>query len=74
MQLEEDVLDLTRIKAALTGDVLTNFVYLRTVVKLDARCVGFDCIDPFYHNSHQLVHFEMSAPLESSIVGGFERG
>ena len=74
MQLEEDVLDLTRDNAALTGDVLANFVNLGTVMELDARRMGFDCIDTFDHSSPQRVNFEMPSTLGSSLEGCCEKG
>jgi len=74
LQLIEDILDLVRVKAALSGDVLSNFVYLCTVVKLNARNIGFNGVDSFNHCSPQRVYFEAPAILESSLEVCCEKG
>jgi hypothetical protein len=74
MQLVDDVLDLARVRAALSGDELANRIYFGTVVKLDARRIGFDRIDALDHGSPQGVYFEAPAILESSLEVRCEKG
>ena len=56
------------------GEALAYGIYLGTVEELDARRIGFDCIDTFNHSSPQRVYFEMQSTLESSSVVRCERG
>ena len=74
MQLEEDILDLARVQAALPGDEMADGIYLSPVVELDAWGIGFDGIDAFDHSSPQRVSFEIPATFELSLEVVCEKG